>query len=117
MSKEIEAFIAEVMDNPQLIESLQTQTIGLTELVEFANSKGYQFSEEDAKTYLQSSGVQEQLTDDISEAVAASSGVAETNSVQSVEAATTEAVEAETTQSAVAETSVFVAAEAVLFAT
>lgn len=117
MSKEIEAFIAEVMDNPQLIESLQTQTIGLTELVEFANSKGYQFSEEDAKTYLKSSGVQEQLTDDISDAVAASSGVAETNSAQSVEAATSEAVEAETTQSGVAETSVFVAAEAVLFAT
>ena len=117
MSKDIDQFVNEVMNNPQLIESIQSRTVGLKELVEFANSRGYSFTENEAIAYLKNAGVQEKLKEKALSGAAASSGVTQTNSVQTAEATTTEVVQVETTQTGVAETSVFVTAEAVLFAT
>ena len=117
MSKEIEKFVDEVMQNPQLIESIKSGTIGIKELVDFAKSKGFNFTEAEAVDYLKDSTVQNQLSQKAISGAAASSGVTQTNSVQTAETVTTEVAQVEVVQTGVAETTVFVAAEAVLFAT
>ena len=118
MSKSIEAFVTEVLNNPQLIESIQSRTIGMKELVEYANSQGYHFSEAEAREYLKDSGVQDHIRNNVEGAAASSAAVqqnvaAQTQAAAMAEAAVVEAAAEVTT----AATTVFVVAEAAIILT
>lgn len=105
MSKDISKFAEEVIANPQLLESIQNKSIGLEELVDFANSNGYTFTIDEAKEFLKDPVQQSNLKDKLESGAGASSGVVESNTVVLAEAA------------GVAAANVAVAAEAVLVAT
>ncbi len=122
---DIERFVDDLKSNAELLEGLKAQAAGLASVVDFARSKGYDITVDEAKAYIREQARQD-LTDDQLDAVAggkhhgggsAATKVAayaveaamETSTaVQAVEAVTTtvEAADAATTVEVVAEVAI-----------
>ena len=70
---DIERFIADIKDNAEMLDVLKAGSTGLAHVVDYAESKGYDISTEDAKAYI-SEQAKRDLTDDQIDQVAAGKG-------------------------------------------
>jgi predicted ribosomally synthesized peptide with nif11-like leader len=101
MSKEdAERFVADLRTNPSLFEEVRSTGSGLSGVISIANSKGYDVSMDDARTYLESRA-QGHLSDAQLGRIAAGKGKGPTTTTATV-------------QSTVAVTTVIGVAEAVV---
>lgn len=117
-----ERFAKDLAVNSGLQEDIKTQATGLASIVEFAKSRGYDFTVDEAKAYIQARAP-EDLTDDQLEAIAGGKGGHSSTSstvVQTAGVATSAAEAAEVATTAVQVTEgaadVAAAAEAVVIA-
>jgi predicted ribosomally synthesized peptide with nif11-like leader len=108
---DIDRFVADLKDNPQMLEEIKAGATGLASIVEQAQAKGYDITVDEAKSYIREQANQD-LSDEQLDAVAGGkSHHHHTTAVATVEAAvtaTTEATVAETTTTAAAETEVVI---------
>lgn len=104
---DIERFIGDIKGNSEILGELQKGSTGLAHVVDYATSKGYDVTMDEAKAYISSQANQD-LSDDQLDAVAGGKGshTGGTNvqTMQTVAIATTEAVTTETTATVAAET-------------
>lgn len=98
-----ERFAKDITDDEGLRDAVKAEATGLASIVEFAKSKGYDFTIDEAKEYIQSRAPQE-LTDQQLEAVAGGKGGGSSTSstvVQTAGVATSAAEAAEVATTAV----------------
>lgn len=98
-----ERFAKDLADDESLRDAIKTAATGLASIVEFAKSRGYDFTIDEAKEYIQSRAPQE-LTDEQLEAVTGGKGGGSSTSstvVQTAGVATSAAEAAEVATTAV----------------
>ncbi|CAA0098040.1 Uncharacterised protein [BD1-7 clade bacterium] len=120
----IENFLEALKTDTTMLEEFQDTIGGLQSVVDFAASKGFSISLEDAREFLRTQADIE-LSDEQLEAIAGGKGHSSSSSVavatqaaavQTVAAATTEAAVSETTEAVIAETTEAAAVETSLVA-
>ncbi|MDP6485451.1 MAG: Nif11-like leader peptide family RiPP precursor [Alphaproteobacteria bacterium] len=111
---DVDRFVADLKSDATMMDELKGSSTGLASVVEFASSKGYDISIDEAKAYIKDQAKQE-LSDDQLDSVAGGKGhhhhSTGTTVQQTVEAVTTAEVVAEAAEAVV------VAAEAAVVAT
>lgn len=114
-----ERFAEDLKNNPDLAQMVKENATGLASLVDIAKSKGYDFSVDDAKEFIQAR-VPQELTDDQMNAVAGGKSSTGSTVAQTTAVASTAAEAAEVATSAVqvaeAATDAAAAAEVVVVA-
>ena len=117
---DVERFVSDLKSDEGLRSELSSHASGIGSVVEFAKSKGYDISADEARGYIQSQTPND-LSDEQLDAIAGGKGhhsstVSETQiaTVQTAVAATTEAISAETTVNVGAEVETVAVAVVVL---